>query len=66
MALETVALEHLPPSYGVHLALFRNVQNAAHLHSQLLARNADFEYGFVDASVVSLALHSQKFGADCI
>lgn len=54
MALETVKLEHLPADYAVHLALFRNIQNAAFLHSQLLARNAEFEYGFVDASVVSL------------
>ncbi|PHH93062.1 hypothetical protein CDD83_1764 [Cordyceps sp. RAO-2017] len=52
MSLETVRLEHLPDSHAVHLALFRDVQNAAFLHQQLLDRNADFEYGFIDASVI--------------
>ena len=56
MALEIVKLEHLPTDYAVHLALFRNIQNAAFLHSQLLERNADFEYAFVDASIVSLTV----------
>ncbi|PNY24255.1 EKC/KEOPS complex subunit [Tolypocladium capitatum] len=52
MPLETVVLEHLPASHAVHLALFRHVKNAAFLHQQLLHRNADFEYAFVDASVL--------------
>ncbi|KAI9170758.1 Kinase binding protein [Paramyrothecium foliicola] len=52
MSLESVTLEHLPASHGIHLALFKDVKNAAFLHQQLLARNADFEYAFVDASVV--------------
>jgi EKC/KEOPS complex subunit CGI121/TPRKB len=52
MALESIALEHLPASHRIHLALFKDVKNAAFLHQQLLARNADFEYAFVDASVV--------------
>lgn len=57
MSLETVVLDHLPTPYSVHIALFRNVQNAAYLHSQLLARNAEFEYGFIDASVVVSRTH---------
>lgn len=52
MSLETVVLEHAPSSYKVYLALFRNVRNSGFLHQQLLARNADFEYAFVDASTV--------------
>lgn len=52
MALETFNLEHLPASHTLHISLFRNVRNAAFLHSQLLSRNADFEYGLIDASVV--------------
>lgn len=52
MSLEIVVLDHLPAAYTVHIALFRNVRNAAFLHSQLLARNPDFEYGLVDASIV--------------
>ncbi len=52
MDLEVVKLEHLPDTYTVHVALFQDVQNAAFLHEQLLARNTDFEYAFIDASVV--------------
>lgn len=52
MAFEIVQLEHVPSSYRIHLALFRNVKNAGFLHQQLLARNADFEYAFIDASTV--------------
>lgn len=53
MSLETLALEHLPETHKVHLAFFRDVQNASFLHEQLLSRNSDFEYAFIDASVVS-------------
>ncbi|KAF4971230.1 hypothetical protein FZEAL_9898 [Fusarium zealandicum] len=53
MSLETVTLEHLPDSHKIHVALFRGVQNAAFLHQQLLARNSDFEYAFIDASVIA-------------
>ncbi|RDA91355.1 hypothetical protein CP533_0038 [Ophiocordyceps camponoti-saundersi (nom. inval.)] len=48
--LETVSLEHVSSDFAVHAALFRNVRNAAFLHRQLLDRNAEFEYAFVDAS----------------
>ena len=54
MSLEHVVLEHLPADYDIHLAFFRHVRNASFLHQQLLARNAKFEYAFIDASVVSL------------
>ncbi|KAH6610000.1 hypothetical protein Trco_000020 [Trichoderma cornu-damae] len=57
MALETVALEHVPSSYRVYLALFRNVQNAGFLHQQLLARNSEFEYAFIDASMIVSRVH---------
>ncbi|OAA40673.1 Protein cgi121 [Metarhizium rileyi] len=50
--LETLSIEHVPSSYTAYLSLFRDIQNANFLHQQLLARNADFEYAFVDASVV--------------
>ncbi|KAL7759368.1 hypothetical protein ACKLNR_009458 [Fusarium oxysporum f. sp. zingiberi] len=65
MALETVSLEHLPNSHKVYFALFRDVQNAAFLHQQLLARNPQFEYAFIDASVVvsRLQLLSAAFKA---
>ncbi|TFB05344.1 EKC/KEOPS complex subunit [Trichoderma ghanense] len=57
MAVEIVQLEHVPSSYQIHLALFRNVKNAGFLHQQLLARNADFEYAFIDASTIVSRVH---------
>ncbi|CEI68211.1 EKC/KEOPS complex subunit [Fusarium venenatum] len=65
MALETVTLEHLPASHKVYVALFRDVKNAAFLHQQLLTRNSEFEYAFIDASVVvsRLQLLSSVFKA---
>ncbi|KAH6651669.1 CGI121 protein [Truncatella angustata] len=55
--LETIPLEHIPSTHSVHVALFRNVANASHLQSQLLGRNPDFEYAFVDASTVASRFH---------
>lgn len=52
--LETLQLEHLPESHAIHIALYRDVRNAAFLHEQLLAGNTDFEYALIDASVVGL------------
>jgi hypothetical protein len=40
----------------VYVAYFRDVQNAGFLHEQLLARNADFEYALIDASIVRCLL----------
>ncbi|KAJ8127786.1 hypothetical protein O1611_g5851 [Lasiodiplodia mahajangana] len=54
--LETLQLEHIPETHSVHIAFFRDVENAAFLHSQLLARNPDFEYALIDASVVTSRL----------
>lgn len=53
MTLEVVPLDHLPSTHIVHVALFRDVKNAPFLQQQLLARNAEFEYALIDASVVS-------------
>ncbi|KZZ90277.1 Protein cgi121 [Moelleriella libera RCEF 2490] len=52
MSLELVPIEHVPSSYSVFVAAYREVQNAAFLHQQLLNRNADFEYAFIDAAAV--------------
>jgi hypothetical protein len=51
--LQTLQLEHLPASHTIHIALFRNITNAAFLQQQLLAGNSAFEYALIDASVVS-------------
>ncbi|KAL1901088.1 hypothetical protein Sste5346_002155 [Sporothrix stenoceras] len=53
----SVAIEHLPPGYAVYAALFTDVANAAFLQSQLVARNADFEYALVDAATVVSRTH---------
>ncbi|KAK6086205.1 EKC/KEOPS complex subunit [Seiridium cupressi] len=55
--LETIPLEHIPSTHSVHVALFRNVTNAEFLQSQLLSRNPDFEYAFIDASTVASRFH---------
>ncbi|KAG9254780.1 kinase binding protein CGI-121-domain-containing protein [Emericellopsis atlantica] len=55
--IEVVQLDHIPSRHVIHLALFQDVGNAEFLHKQLLSRNADFEYAFVDASVIVSRLH---------
>ena len=57
MALERLDLEHLPAACQVYAAFFRDVSNAEFLHAQLLSRNSEFEYAFVDASSVISRLH---------
>ena len=51
--LQTLNLEHLPSSHTIHIALFRDIKNAAFLQRQLLDGNREFEYAFIDAGVVS-------------
>jgi EKC/KEOPS complex subunit CGI121/TPRKB len=53
MVLETIQLEHLPAGYTAHIALYRDIKNAAFLHQQLPAGNTSFEYALIDASIVS-------------
>lgn len=52
--IQTLQLSHLPPTHSLHIALYRNLTNASFLHQQLLAGNTDFEYAFIDASIVCL------------
>jgi EKC/KEOPS complex subunit CGI121/TPRKB len=52
MSLEEIRLEHVPDTHKVYTGLFRDVANAGYLQSQLLARNSDFEYAFIDASSI--------------
>ncbi len=51
-SVQTFVLPHYP-SYPVHVALFKDVSNAAFLRSQLLEANPDFDYAFLDATMVS-------------
>lgn len=50
--VETIHLSHMPPELAVFVALYTDVENASFLKDQLLAGNADFEYAFIDASMV--------------
>ena len=52
--IQTLSLAHLPPSLAVHVALYQDLNNASFLQQQLLLGNSDFEYAFIDASVVRL------------
>lgn len=54
--LETIQLEHVPSTHTVHIAAFKDVTNAEFLQQQLLSRNAEFEYAFIDASSVTSRL----------
>jgi hypothetical protein len=51
--IQRVELVHLPPELGIFVAVYQGVENAAFLREQLLAGNSDFEYAFIDASMVS-------------
>ncbi|KAI1479080.1 CGI-121-domain-containing protein [Daldinia eschscholtzii] len=50
--IETIQLEHVPSSYTVLIGLFKDVSNADFLQQQLLGRNSEYEYAFIDASSV--------------
>lgn len=54
--LETVHLAHIPPHLPVYIALFYEVQNIPFLRHQVLACNSEFEYAFIDASLVISSL----------
>ncbi|KAK0631321.1 kinase binding protein CGI-121-domain-containing protein [Immersiella caudata] len=60
MALETLNLEHIPSTHRVYAAFFRDVTNSDFLHAQLLARNPDFDYAFIEASSVISRRHLQS------
>lgn len=61
MALvQAVRLVHLPPEYPLYLSLYTEVQNTAFLRQQLLDGNRDFEYAFIDASMVSISRKKKK------
>lgn len=57
MSLERIPLEHSPPNYRVYGALFRDVSNAPFLQTQLISRNPEFEYAFIDASTIVSRAH---------
>ena len=50
--MEQISLAHMPPELAVYATYFADVENASFLREQLLAGNTDFEYAFIDASMV--------------
>ena len=50
--VEQISLVHMPSELAVYAAFYRDLQNAKFLREQLLAGNSDFEYAFIDASMV--------------
>ncbi|KAJ4395607.1 hypothetical protein N0V85_006487 [Neurospora sp. IMI 360204] len=57
MALETLQIEHVPSDHHVYAALFRDVQNVDFLQAQLIGKNPQFEYAFIDASTIISRTH---------
>jgi EKC/KEOPS complex subunit CGI121/TPRKB len=55
--LQTIQLSHMPPGLALYVALYCDVKNAAFLRQQLLDGNADFEYAFIDASMILTSTH---------
>ncbi|KAI1497011.1 CGI-121-domain-containing protein [Biscogniauxia marginata] len=51
-SLETIELEHVPATHSVNVAVFMDVENAEFLQQQLLGRNTEYEYAFIDATSV--------------
>lgn len=55
--MEIIQLPHLPPTQSLHAVVFQDVRNAAFLRQQLLDGNTDYEYAFLDASVLLSRKH---------
>ncbi|KAL8838395.1 MAG: hypothetical protein Q9170_002155 [Blastenia crenularia] len=53
----TLKLAHLPDNLFAYITLYDDVENAAFLQQQLLEGNIDFEYAFIDASVIISSTH---------
>lgn len=53
--MREIYLAHTPPGLAIFAALFTDVKNAPFLRQQLVAGNTDFEYAFIDASMVRLS-----------
>jgi EKC/KEOPS complex subunit CGI121/TPRKB len=47
----------MPPELALHVAFYRDVKNAPFLKQQLLDGNVDFEYAFIDASMILTTAH---------
>lgn len=50
--VEQVRLSHVPEELAIYVSYYTDVENATFLRQQLLAGNQEFEYAFIDASMV--------------
>ena len=55
--VEEIHLAHMPPELALYVAMYTDVDNAPFLEEHLLAGNADFEYAFIDASMIVSKKH---------
>ena len=55
--MEKLDIEHLSGDVKVYGGMFREVENASFLQTQLTSRNPDFEYAFIDGSTVVSRRH---------
>ncbi|RYN39215.1 hypothetical protein AA0113_g2990 [Alternaria arborescens] len=55
-SVRTFSLPHYE-AYPVHVALFKDVKNAPFLRRQLLEANPDYDYAFLDASMILTPHH---------
>lgn len=55
--VETIHLSHIPEGLALYVSCYTNVTNAAYLKEQLIAANQDFNYAFIDASVILSRKH---------
>ncbi|KKZ63935.1 hypothetical protein EMCG_01746 [[Emmonsia] crescens] len=55
--VKTIQLSHVPSNQAVHVALYRDLQNASFLREQLLSGNTEFEYAFIDAATILSTTH---------
>jgi EKC/KEOPS complex subunit CGI121/TPRKB len=53
--VQTFHLAHLPEDLAIHVALYKDLKNASFFRQQLISGNTDFEYAFIDASMVCQA-----------
>ncbi|PGH00760.1 hypothetical protein GX51_05641 [Blastomyces parvus] len=56
-SVQTIQLSHVPAHSPVHVALYRDLENASFLKEQLLAGNTEFEYAFIDAATILSTTH---------
>ncbi len=67
MSVQTFQLPHLPPDLVVHVALYRDVENAATLRQALLAGRPEYEYALIDAEGVSACVRVRSIACiNCV